>query len=106
MTLHIGNTAGTKEECNIEEKDVAELVSKLDAKCDVNVAAQSKCQKSNHSFIEGSDKGMISSTIQPKNLELLCNPRNKMFLFDGFGFPRLLSLFDNDHRHLPTVCKN
>jgi len=60
--------AGAKEESNIEEKDVAELVSKLDAKHNVKVTAQSKCQKSNHSFIKASDKGVISPVIHPKNL--------------------------------------
>ena len=42
-------------------------MSKLDAKCDVKVAAQGKGEKSNHSLIEGSDKGAISSVIQSTN---------------------------------------
>jgi len=70
-------TVEAKEVCNIEEKDVAELVSKLDAKCDVKVTAQNKGQKSNHSLTEGSDKGTISPVIQPKNssCELSSRPR-------------------------------
>ena len=56
-----------KEGSNIEQKDVAELVSKLDAKCDVKATAQGKGQKSNHSLIEGSDIGAISSVIQTTN---------------------------------------
>jgi len=56
-----------KEGSNIEQKDVAELVSKLNAKCDVKATAQGKGQKSNHSLIEWSDKGAISSVIQTTN---------------------------------------
>jgi len=56
-----------KKGSNIEQKDVAELVSKLDAKCNVNVAAQGKGQKSNHCLIEGSDKDTISPMIQSTN---------------------------------------
>jgi len=44
-----------EEGSNIEQKDVAELVSKLNAKHDVKAAAQGKGQKNNHSLIEGSD---------------------------------------------------
>jgi len=58
---------GAKEGSNIEQKDVAELVSKLDAKYNVKVTAQDKGQKSNHSLIKGSDNGMISSVIQSTN---------------------------------------
>jgi len=61
------DTAGTKEESNIEAKDVAELVSKLNTKHNVKVTTQGKGQKSNHSLIEGSDKGAISSVIQSMN---------------------------------------
>jgi len=61
------DAAGTKEESNIEAKDVAELVSKLNAKHDVKVTTQGEGQKSNHSLIEGSDKGAISSVIQSTN---------------------------------------
>jgi len=46
---------GAKEGSNIAKKDVAELVSKLDAKHNVKVTTQGKGQKSNHSLIEGSD---------------------------------------------------
>jgi len=55
-----------KEGSNIEQKDVAELVSKLDTKCNVKAAAQGKGQK-NHILIEGSDNGTISSVIQSTN---------------------------------------
>jgi len=55
-----------KEGINIEQKDVAELVSKLDAKHDVKATAQSKAQK-NHILIEGSDNGAISPVIQSTN---------------------------------------
>jgi len=55
-----------KEGSNIEQKDVAKLVSKLDAKCNVKAAAQSKGQK-NHILIEGSDNGAISPVIQSTN---------------------------------------
>jgi len=56
-----------KEGSNIEQKDVAELVSKVDAKYNVKVTAQGKGQKSNHNLIEGSDNGTISSVIQSAN---------------------------------------
>jgi len=56
-----------KEGSNIEQKDVAELVSKLDAKYNVKVTAQDKGQKSNRCLTEGSDKGTISSVIQSTN---------------------------------------
>jgi len=56
-----------KEGSNIEQKDVAELVLKLDAKHNVKVTAQDKGQKSNHCLIKGSDKGTISSVIQSTN---------------------------------------
>jgi len=58
---------GAEEGSNIEQKGVAELVSKLDAKYDVKVTAQGKGQKSNHSLIKGSDKGTISFVIQSTN---------------------------------------
>jgi len=38
-----------KEGSNIEQKDVAELASKLDAKHNVKATAQSKGQKESHS---------------------------------------------------------
>jgi len=56
-----------KEGSNIEQKDVAELVPKLDAKYNVKVTAQGKGQKINHCLIEGSDKGTILSVIQSTN---------------------------------------
>jgi len=56
-----------KEGSNIEQKDVAELVSKLDGKYNVKATAQGKGQKSNHILIEGSNKGTISSVIQSMN---------------------------------------
>jgi len=56
----------TKEGSNIEQKDVAELVSKLNAKCNVKATAQGKGQK-NHILIEESDNGTISSVIQSTN---------------------------------------
>jgi len=55
-----------KEGSNIEQKDVAELVSKLNAKCNVKATAQGKGQK-NHILIEGSDNGTISPMIQSTN---------------------------------------
>jgi len=55
-----------KEGSNIEQKDVAKLVSKLDAKYNVKAAAQSKGQK-NHILIKGSDNGAISPVIQSTN---------------------------------------
>jgi len=58
------DAAGAKEGSNIEEKDVTESVSKLDAKYNVKATAQGKGQKSNHSLIEGSDKGTISSIMR------------------------------------------
>jgi len=61
------NAEEVKEGSNIEQKDVAELVSKLDVKHNVNVTAQGKGQKSNHSLIKGSDKGTISSMTQSTN---------------------------------------
>jgi len=56
-----------KEGSNVKQKDVAELVSKLDAKCDVKTTAQGKGQKNNHVLIEGSDNGTISPVIQTTN---------------------------------------
>jgi len=56
-----------EEGSNIEQTDVAEMLSKLDAKCNVKATAQGKGQKSNHSLIEGSDKGAISPVIQTMN---------------------------------------
>jgi len=44
-----------------------ELASKLDAKYNAKVTTQVKGQKSNHSLIEGSDKGAVSSVIQSTN---------------------------------------
>jgi len=55
-----------KEGSNIEQKDVAELVLKLDAKYDVKATAQGKGQK-NHILIKGSDNGAISPVIQSTN---------------------------------------
>jgi len=55
-----------KEGSNIEQKDVAELASKLDAKCNVKATAQLKGQK-NHILIKGSDNGTISPVIQSTN---------------------------------------
>jgi len=52
---------------NIKQKDVAELVSKLDAKCNVKAAAQGKSLKNNHVTIKGSDNGAISPVIQTTN---------------------------------------
>jgi len=57
----------TKEGSNVEQKDVAELVSKLGAKRNVKVAAQGKGQKSNHCLIEGRHKGTISPVTQSTN---------------------------------------
>jgi len=62
--LMVPSAEGLKEGSNIE---VAELVSKLDAKHDVKVTAQGEGQKSYHSLIIWSDKGAISSVIQPTN---------------------------------------
>jgi len=56
-----------EEGSNIEQKDVAKLVSKLDAKHNVKVTAQGKDQKNNHCLIEGSDNSTISLVIQPTN---------------------------------------
>jgi len=56
-----------KEGSNIEQKDVAELVSKLDAKYNVKATAQGKGQKNDHALIEGSDNGAISPVIQSMN---------------------------------------
>jgi len=64
-----------KEGSNIEQMDVAELVSKLDANCNVKVTAQGKGQKSNHCLIEGSDNGTISPVIQSTNQS--CVPRSR-----------------------------
>jgi len=61
------NAEEIKEGSNIEQKDVAELVLKLNAYYDVKVTAQGKGQKSNHSLIKGSDNGTISSVIQSTN---------------------------------------
>jgi len=66
-----------KEGSNIEQKDVAELVSKLNAKCDVKATAQGKGQKSNHSLIEGSDIGAISSVIQTTNQSRIPSSRSR-----------------------------
>jgi hypothetical protein len=56
-----------KEGSNIKQKDVAELVSKLDAKYNVKATAQGKGLKNNHVLIEGSDNGTISSVIRTTN---------------------------------------
>jgi len=56
-----------KEGSNVEQKDVAELASKLGAKCDVKATAQCKGQKNNHVLIKGSDNGAISPVIQSTN---------------------------------------
>jgi len=56
-----------EEGSNIEQKDVAELVSKLDAKYNVKATAQDEGQKNNHSLIEGSDNDAISSVIKSTN---------------------------------------
>jgi len=69
------STEGAKEGSNIEQKDVAELALKLNAKYNVKVATQDKGQKSNHSLIEGSDKGMISSVIQSTNQSRVMSSR-------------------------------
>jgi len=65
--LMVPSTEEVKEGIDIEQKDVAELVSKLDAKYNVKVTAQGEGQKSNHSLIEGSDNGTISPMIQSTN---------------------------------------
>jgi len=64
--------AAGKEGSNIETKDVADLVSKLDAKYNVKVAAQGKGQKNDHVLIEGSDNGSISPVIQAGNQGRTC----------------------------------
>mgnify|MGYP000128169263 CR=1 FL=1 len=64
-----------EEGSNIEQKDVAELMSKLDAKGDVKATAQGKSQKSDHSLIEGSDEGAISSVIQATNQSCIPSSR-------------------------------
>ena len=51
------------------------MASKLDAKHNVKATAQGKGQKSNHSLIEGSDKGTISSVIQTTNLSRVPSSR-------------------------------
>jgi len=56
-----------KKGSNIEQKDVAKLVSKLDAKHNVKATAQGKGQRNNHVLIEGSDNGTISHVIQSTN---------------------------------------
>jgi len=61
------STEEVKEGSNIKQKDVAELASKLDAKCNVKATAQGKGQKNNHVLIEGTDNGAISSVIQSMN---------------------------------------
>jgi len=60
------STEEAKEGSNIEQKDVVELVSKLNAKHNVKATAQSKGQK-NHILVEGSDNGTISPVIQTTN---------------------------------------
>jgi len=63
---------------NIKQKDVAELVSKLNAKCNVKASAQGKGQKNNHVLIEGSDNGAISPVIQSTSQSCVpsSRPRN------------------------------
>jgi len=56
-----------KEGSSIEQKDVAELVSKLDAKCNVKATTQGKGQKNNHCLTEGSDNDTILPVIQSTN---------------------------------------
>jgi len=51
---------GAKEGSKVEQKDVAELLSKLCAKCNAKVAAEGKGQNGNHSLILGSDNDAIS----------------------------------------------
>jgi len=63
-----------KEGSNIEQKNVAELVSKLDAKHTVKATAQGKGQK-NHILIEGSDNGTISPVIQSTNQSRVLSSR-------------------------------
>jgi len=69
------NAEEVKEGSNIEQKGVAELVSKLDVKHNVKVATQDKGQKSNHSLIKGSDEGTISSMIQSTNQSRITSSR-------------------------------
>jgi len=65
-----------KEGSNIEQKDVAELVSELHAKCNVKATAQGKGQK-NHILIEGSDNGAISPVIQATNRSRVPSSRSR-----------------------------
>jgi len=58
------DTEGAKEGTNIEQKDVAELMSKLDAKHNVKVATQGKGQKSNHSLISSSEDVAVNAVCQ------------------------------------------
>jgi len=67
----------TKEGSNIEQKDVADLVSKLDAKHNVKAAAQGKGRKDNHCLIEGSDNAAISPVIQPTNQSRVPSSRQR-----------------------------
>jgi len=75
-----------KEGSNIKQKDVAEVVLKLDAKHNVKATAQGKGQKKNHVLIEGSDNGTISPVIQSTNQsrvpsldqELMCTLKEKI----------------------------
>jgi len=55
-----------KEGSNTKQKDVAELVSKLDAKNNVKATAQGQGQK-NHILIETNDNGAKSPVIQLTN---------------------------------------
>jgi len=57
--LHETGSSGIEEKRNKEDNDVAKLVLKFDAKCDVKVTAQGKSQKSNVSFIKESGKCII-----------------------------------------------
>jgi len=65
--LMVPSAEEAKEGSNIEQKDVAELVSNLDAKHNVKATAQGKGQKNDHVLIEGSDNGAISPVIQSMN---------------------------------------
>jgi len=66
-----------KEGSNIKQKDVAELVSKLDVKCNVKTTVQGKGQKSNHCLINGSDNSAISPVIQSTNQSRVPSSRTR-----------------------------
>jgi len=73
--LMVPSTEEVNEGSNIEQKDVAELVSKLDAKYNVKATAHGKGQKNDHALIEGSDNGTISPVIQSTNQS--CGPSSR-----------------------------